>query len=73
MFHFLSVTSYAACLLHLEIFDLFAPLAERATSPSTIFLLAGAALASTLLLSAAMYRWYEKPVLRLRDRVTTGR
>jgi peptidoglycan/LPS O-acetylase OafA/YrhL len=73
VFHFLSVTSYAAYLLHLEIFDLFAPLAARATSPSAVFLLAGAALASTLLLSAAMYRWYEKPVLRLRDRVTADR
>jgi peptidoglycan/LPS O-acetylase OafA/YrhL len=70
VFHFLSVTSYAAYLLHLEIFDLFAPLAARATSPSTVLLLAFAALASTLLLSAAMYRWYEKPVLRLRDRLT---
>ena len=70
VFHFLSVTSYAAYLLHLEVFDFFAPLAAKARTASAAFLLAGASLALTLLLSAAMYHWYEKPVLRLRDRVT---
>jgi peptidoglycan/LPS O-acetylase OafA/YrhL len=69
-FHFLSVTSYAAYLLHLEIFDLFAPLAARSGSAGGALLLVAVSLTLTLLLSAAMYRWYEKPILRFRDRVT---
>ena len=71
-FHFLSVASYAAYLLHLEIFDLFAPLAARAGTAAGTLAFAAAALTATLLLSAAMYRWYEKPILRFRDRVTGG-
>ncbi len=70
VFHFLSVTSYAAYLLHLEIFDLFEPLAARAGTAAGTFAFAAVALALTLLLSAAMYRWFEKPILRLRDRLT---
>ena len=70
VFHFLSVTSYAAYLLHLEIFDLFEPLAARAATAAGTFAFAAVALAVTLLLSAAMYRWFEKPILRLRDRLT---
>ena len=69
-FHFVSVTSYAAYLLHLEIFDLFEPLAARAASPGGTAVFAAAALIVTLLLSAAMYRWFEKPILRFRDRLT---
>ena len=61
-FHFVSVTSYAAYLLHLEIFDLFEPLAAKAASPGGTAVFAAAALVVTLLLSAAMYRWFEKPI-----------
>jgi peptidoglycan/LPS O-acetylase OafA/YrhL len=69
-FHFLSVTSYAAYLLHLEIFDLFEPLAARAGTAAQANVPAAAALSLTLLLSAGMYRWFEKPILRFRDRLT---
>ena len=69
-FHFFSVTSYAAYLLHLEIFDLFEPLAARAATVGGTLAFAAAALALTLVLSAAMYRWFEKPILRFRDRLT---
>jgi peptidoglycan/LPS O-acetylase OafA/YrhL len=70
VFHFLSVTSYAAYLLHLEIFDLFAPLAARAGSAGGTLVFAVAALGLTILLSTAMYRWFEKPILRFRDQLT---
>ena len=70
VFHFLSVTSYAAYLLHLEIFDFFAPFAARSERASSAFLFVVVGLALTLLLSAAMHRWYEKPILRFRDRLT---
>jgi peptidoglycan/LPS O-acetylase OafA/YrhL len=69
-FHFLSVTSYAAYLLHLEIFDFFAPLEAKSSSVSSSFLLVAVSLTLTLLFSAAMHRWFEKPILRFRDRVT---
>ena len=69
-FHFVSVTSYAAYLLHLQIFDLFEPFAARAGGPAGTFAFAAAALALTLILSGAMYRWFEKPILRFRDRLT---
>ncbi len=73
VFHFVSVTSYAAYLLHLEIFDFFAPRAAASAEASRVVLLAAAALIITMLLSAAMHRWYEKPILRFRDRVTPAR
>ncbi len=63
------MTSYAAYLLHLEIFDFFAPRAAAAADASRVVLLVGLALTATMLLSAAMHRWYEKPILRFRDRV----
>ncbi len=70
VFHFLSVTSYAAYLLHLEVFEAFAPLAARSPSFGATTGAAAAALAVTLALSAVMYRRYEKPILRWRDRLT---
>jgi peptidoglycan/LPS O-acetylase OafA/YrhL len=70
VFHFFSVTSYAAYLLHLELFELFSPLAARAGSVGGTFAVACAAMGVTILLSAGMYRWFEKPVLRFRDRLT---
>jgi peptidoglycan/LPS O-acetylase OafA/YrhL len=73
VFHFLSVTSYAAYLLHLEIFDFFAPLEAKSLSAWTALLLVAASLTLTLLFSAVMHRWYEKPILRFRDRVTRHR
>ena len=71
-FRFLSVTSYAAYLLHSEIFDAFTPLAAKSASAPATFLIAATALALTLLLSAVMYRRFERPILRWRDRRTHG-
>ena len=72
VFHFLSVTSYAAYLIHMEIFDAFKPLAAKSASAPTTFLIVATALALTLLLSAVMYRRFEKPILRWRDRRAPG-
>lgn len=72
VFRFLSVTSYAAYLLHTEIFDAFRPLAAKSGSAPATFLIATTALALTLLLSTVMYRRFEKPILRWRDRRTRG-
>jgi peptidoglycan/LPS O-acetylase OafA/YrhL len=44
--------------------------AQPGTPAHKALLFVAASLTLTLLLSAAMYRWYEKPTLRLRDRVT---
>jgi peptidoglycan/LPS O-acetylase OafA/YrhL len=72
VFRFLSVTSYAAYLLHTEIFDAFRPLAAKSGSAPATLLIATTALALTLLLSTVMYRRFEKPILRWRDRRTRG-
>jgi peptidoglycan/LPS O-acetylase OafA/YrhL len=72
VFRFLSVTSYAAYLLHMEVFDAFKPLAAKTSSAPATFLIAATALALTLLLSAVMYRRFERPILRWRDRRTRG-
>src|SRR5262249_11216531 len=72
VFRFLSVTSYAAYLLHMEVFDAFTPLAAKSASAASTLLIVATALALTLLLSAVMYRRFERPILRWRDRRTRG-
>jgi peptidoglycan/LPS O-acetylase OafA/YrhL len=66
----LSVTSYAAYLIHLPLFDLFAPLEARYQEPLVSLVLVVVVLALTLSLSTAMYLYFERPSLRLRDRLT---
>jgi peptidoglycan/LPS O-acetylase OafA/YrhL len=73
VFHFLSVTSYAAYLLHMEVFDAFTPLAAKSASALVTFLIVATAVALTLLLSTVMYRRFERPILRWRDRRTPSR
>jgi peptidoglycan/LPS O-acetylase OafA/YrhL len=66
----LSVTSYAAYLIHLPVFDLLSPLEQRLDRPAISFALVLVGLALTLALSSAMYTWYERPILRVRDSLT---
>jgi peptidoglycan/LPS O-acetylase OafA/YrhL len=72
VFQFLSVTSYAAYLLHLGVFGAFTPLAAKSASAPATLLIVATALAMTLFLSAVVYRRFERPILRWRDRRTRG-
>lgn len=69
---FLSLTSYAAYLIHSTIFDWFRRFGHdlpwlRATALRCAMTLL------TLGASYVFYRWFERPVLRLRDRLTLRR
>ncbi len=69
---FLSVTSYAAYLIHSSIFG---SLSQRGAQKENPGLAAGycvAAFSLTLLASYFFYRLYERPILRLRDRLTAS-
>jgi peptidoglycan/LPS O-acetylase OafA/YrhL len=67
---FLSLTSYAAYLLHFEVFRLIVSGMKGEFRPGVEAVLMLVWLAATLLLSWVVYRFFEKPVLRLRDRWT---
>jgi peptidoglycan/LPS O-acetylase OafA/YrhL len=56
----------------MEVFHAFTPLAAKSSSAQATFLITATALALTLLLSALMYRRFERPILRWRDRRTRG-
>ncbi|HEY4231622.1 MAG TPA: hypothetical protein VGO79_15740, partial [Thermoanaerobaculia bacterium] len=66
---FVSLTSYSMYLVHLSAFEPFWHLNDRTTGvPQSLLWMAGALAVSTLL-AALMYGLFERPVLRLRDRV----
>lgn len=66
---FVSLTSYSMYLIHLSAFEPFWFLNDRTTGvPQSLLWMAGALSVSTIL-AALMYGLFERPVLRLRDRV----
>jgi peptidoglycan/LPS O-acetylase OafA/YrhL len=67
---FVSLSSYSLYLIHLSAFAPFQILNAQTRTPSFARLWALGALGTSLVLGGAMYRWFEKPVLRLRDRLT---
>jgi peptidoglycan/LPS O-acetylase OafA/YrhL len=66
---YVSLSSYSLYLIHLSAFEPFLAINSRQGSLSTSVALMAAALAASLALAGAMYRWFEKPVLRIRDRL----
>jgi peptidoglycan/LPS O-acetylase OafA/YrhL len=67
---FVSLSSYSLYLIHLSAFAPFQLLNARTRSPSFAVLWTLGALTVSFALGGAMYRWFERPVLRLRDRWT---
>ena len=66
---FISLTSYSMYLIHLSAFEPFWILNDRTTGvPQSLIFMAGALAASTVL-AGLMYGVFERPVLRLRDRL----
>lgn len=69
---FVSLTSYSMYLIHLSAFEPFWHLNDRTTGVPQSLLWMVCALGVATLLAGLMYRFFERPVLRLRDRVTGG-
>ena len=67
---FVSLTSYSMYLIHLTAFETLWRINERTTGPWQSVLFMVCALAASTLLAAALYGFFERPVLRLRDRLT---
>jgi peptidoglycan/LPS O-acetylase OafA/YrhL len=66
---FVSLTSYSMYLIHLSAFEPFWHLNDRTTGvPQSLLWMAGALAVSTIFASL-MYRFFERPVLRWRDRL----
>ena len=65
---FVSLSSYSLYLIHLSAFEPLLALNARVRNPALAWVWMAAALALSFALAGAMYRWFEKPVLRLRDR-----
>ena len=65
---FVSLSSYSLYLIHLSAFEPLLALNARVRDPRLAWAWMLAALAISLALAGAMYRWFERPVLRLRDR-----
>jgi peptidoglycan/LPS O-acetylase OafA/YrhL len=66
---FVSLTSYSMYLIHLSAFEPFWILNDRTTGIPRSLLWMVCALAVSTLLAALMYGLFERPVLRLRDRI----
>jgi peptidoglycan/LPS O-acetylase OafA/YrhL len=67
---YVSLTSYALYLIHLSVYEPFLALNSRVRSLPLSLVWMSAAIAASLALAGVMYRVFEKPVLRLRDRLT---
>jgi peptidoglycan/LPS O-acetylase OafA/YrhL len=67
---FVSLTSYSMYLIHLSAFEPFWNLNDRTSGVPRSLLWMVCALAVSTVLAALMYRFFERPVLRLRDRLT---
>jgi peptidoglycan/LPS O-acetylase OafA/YrhL len=65
---FVSLTSYSLYLFHTFAFEPLLNLNSRLQSPAMAWVWMFGAWAVSLAIGGAMYRWLEKPVLRLRDR-----
>ena len=65
---FVSLTSYSLYLFHTFAFEPLLNLNARSRSPAMAWVWVFGAWAASLAIGGAMYRWLEKPVLRLRDR-----
>lgn len=65
---FVSLSSYSLYLIHLSVFEPLLAANAQTRDPNLAWVWMAAALGLSLLLGGAMYRWFEKPVLRLRDR-----
>lgn len=68
---YVSLTSYSLYLIHLSAYEPFLALNSRTRSLPLSLAWMFAAVATSLVLAGAVYRWFEKPVLRLRDRLTS--
>lgn len=66
---FLSLTSYSMYLIHLSAFEPFWKLNDRTTGVAQSLQWMACALAVAALVASLMYRVFERPVLRLRDRI----
>lgn len=67
---FVSLTSYSMYLIHLSAFEPFWVLNDRTSGVPQSLLWMTCALAVSTVLAALMYRFFERPVLRLRDHLT---
>jgi len=67
---FVSLTSYSMYLIHLSAFEPFWRLNDATRGVAQSLLWMACALAVSTLLAGGMYRFFEVPVLRLRDRMT---
>lgn len=65
---FVSLSSYSLYLFHLSAFEPLLNLNSRVQSPTFAWAWMVGALAGSLAIASATYIWFEKPVLRLRDR-----
>ena len=66
---FVSLTSYSMYLIHLSAFEPFWNLNDRTTGVAQSLQWMVCALAVATLVASLMYRFFERPVLRLRDRI----
>jgi peptidoglycan/LPS O-acetylase OafA/YrhL len=70
---FVSLSSYSMYLIHLTAFEPFWRLNARTGSVRQSLGWMAAALAISFLLAAVLYLYFERPILRFRDRVTASR
>lgn len=68
---YVSLSSYSLYLIHLSAYEPFLALNSRTRSLPISLLWMSAAVAASLGLAGILYRWFEKPVLRVRDRLTS--
>jgi peptidoglycan/LPS O-acetylase OafA/YrhL len=67
---YVSLTSYSLYLIHLFVYEPLLALNARTRSLGLSVTWMVCAVLGSLALAGAMYRWFERPVLRLRDRLT---
>lgn len=67
---YVSLTSYSLYLIHLFVYEPLLALNARTRSLGLSLTWMVCAVLGSLALAGAMYRWFERPVLRLRDRLT---
>ena len=67
---YVSLSSYSLYLIHLSVYEPLLALNARTRSLGLSVLWMTCAVLGSLALAGAMYRWFERPVLGLRDRLT---